>query len=235
MAQDFVLAQLYWGSTFVPDPQHRTDPTVGPFNWIDMNGAIGALCGSRYFTRLDQYGAGRVMLGGPRVDVVGLDPPSEWRNGTQEDGFTDRDIADFIVREIDAGRIPRPTDWQEKPIYLVILPQGLFSKDHFLNAVGLHFHFDYQGTSAIGAWNMQGDSLQDTTQIVAHEIVEGIAAELGAGEIADDCTSTTGIVNGVMVQGYKSREDGDSCIIPGQLTVVVHQPPWVFHPGIVNA
>lgn len=69
------VAQLYWGSTFVPDPQHRTDPTIGRFNWIDMNGAIGALCGSRYFTRLDQYGAGRVILGGPRVDVVGWNDP----------------------------------------------------------------------------------------------------------------------------------------------------------------
>jgi hypothetical protein len=55
---------------------------------------------------------------------------------------------------------------------------------------------------------MQGDSLQDTTQIVAHEIVEGISAELGAGVIADDCVSTVGLVNGVMVQGDKSREDG---------------------------
>jgi hypothetical protein len=62
----------------------------------------------------------------------------EWYTGN---GFTDRDIADFIVREIESGRIPGPTDWQEKPIYLVILPQGLFSKDHFNDAVGLHFHF----------------------------------------------------------------------------------------------
>jgi hypothetical protein len=82
---------------------------------------------------------------------------------------------------------------------------------------------------------MQGDSLQDTTQIVAHEIVEGISAELGAGEIADDCVSTVGLVNGVMVQGYKSREDGDSCVIPGQLTVVVHKPPWAFSHEIVDA
>jgi hypothetical protein len=81
--------------------------------------------------------------------------------------------------------------------------------------------------------NMQGDNLQDTTQIVSHEIVEGISAELGVGEIADDCDSVIGMVNGVMVQGYKSREDGDRCIIPGQLSVVVH-PGFVFHPVIVN-
>ncbi len=72
---------------------------------------------------------------------------------------------------------------------------------------------------------MQGDSLNDTTQIVAHEIVEGIGAELGAGELADDCISMTGFVNRVMVQGYKSREDGDTCVIPGQLVVVVHRLP----------
>jgi hypothetical protein len=233
MAQDFVIGQLYWGRNFYPDPQLPTDPGSGPFNWLDMSGAIGKLCGSRYFTGLDQYGAGRVLVGGPQVDLAPDDPPVRWRSGKPEDGFTDRDIADFIVREIDSGRMARPTDWVEKPIYLVILPRGVFSKDHFNAAVGLHFYFDYQGTTAICAWNMQGDSLHDTTQIVAHEIVEGISAALGAGEIADDCDSMTGLVNGVMVQGYKSRKDGDRCIIPGQLTVVVHHP-FEFLPTPVN-
>ncbi len=97
MAQNFVITQLYWGHTFMPDSQHQTDPSNGPFNWIDMNGAIGALCGSPYFTRLEQYGAGRVILGGPRVDVVAQDPPSQWFSGKPADGFSDQDIANFLV------------------------------------------------------------------------------------------------------------------------------------------
>lgn len=224
MAQDFVLLQAYWGNTFEASlARSTTDRASGAFDWLDMNAALAALCSSSYFSALEQYGAGRVLLGGPavslRTGVIDSGPPAQWRDGQQAHGFQERDIENFLVKQIDEGQLDPPNQWQDRglmPIYLVVLPQGLYSRDHFNAAVGLHWHFTYRGQQAICAWNMQGDSLDDTTKIVTHEIVEAIASELGAGEISDDCLDSLGDVNRVAVQGYKSAQDGGTCVIPGQ-------------------
>lgn len=219
MAQDYVITQAYWGASFMPGDRGRVDPSNGAFSWLDMSGAIDALCNSPYFSALDQYGAGSVTFGGPKIAVAQDNPPAQWGDGTQEHGFAERDIENFLVAQIDADTLTAPADWQDgqKPIYLVILPQGLYSRDHFETAVGFHWSFEYRGTRALCAWNMQGGSLNDTTKIVAHEIVEAISSDLNAGELGDACEDVTGIVNHVMVQGYVSKRDGSSCVIPGKL------------------
>jgi hypothetical protein len=38
-----------------------------------------------------------------------------------------------------------------------------------------------------------------------------------------------------MGAGVQVSRGRDSCVIPGQLTVVVHKPPWAFSHEIVNA
>jgi hypothetical protein len=225
-SQDYVVAQAYWGSTFMPTGQPPADPANGRFSWLEMNGAIDALCSSPYFSGLADYGAGQVIFGGPKVAVEINDPPAAWSSGRQEDGFTDDDIRNFLVGQIDGGHLSAPGDWDasQKVIYLVILPQGLYSKDHFNTAVGLHYKFSYQGQTALCAWNMQGGSLNDTTKIVAHEIVEAISSDLGGPEVGDACTGMIGVVNHVVVQGY-TRADGQ-CAIPGKLEVAT--PPGGF-------
>jgi hypothetical protein len=223
MAQDFVIAQAYWGSTF--SPTGSTDPSAEVFSWIDMNAAITTLCRSTYFRELGQYGAGEVIVGGPQVDVVIDDPPAEWFYGFQERGFADGDIIDFIAQQIDAARLPAPTEWvdDELPIYVVFLPRGVSSKDHFEDFVGAHGNFSYGGTSVMFAWIMQLNSLDETTPIVSHEIVEAIGKHLGQKELADDCTTVLGSIDGVHVQGYLSLKDGPKvCVIPTSLTPVEH-------------
>jgi hypothetical protein len=220
MAQDFVVLSAYWGhQAFVPGPE-RSDPSQGPFNWIDMDVAIDTLCKSPYFSKLAQYGAGQVFLGNAGHGLAPDEPPSAWSNGTEQDGFTLGDIERFLTREIDAERLNRPDDWPGVvPIYVVVLQRWLYSKEHFQSAVGEHWRFSYHGAPANYAWNIQGASLHDTTKIVSHEIVEAIAMHFGAGEIADDCEHIYGNVGyadrRVMAQGYKSREDGDQCRLPG--------------------
>ena len=101
----------------------------------------------------------------------------------------------------------------------MVLQRWLYNKDHFNTAVGWHWGFSYEGFFPICCWNIQGATLADSTLIVSHEIVESIASHLGAGEISDDCGDVSGYVGyadqRVMAQGYKSREDGDQCVVPG--------------------
>jgi hypothetical protein len=202
-----------------------------------MNGAIFEMLYSGYLSGLDQYGFGSAYLGS-RTAVSPDDPPAAWRSGNQADGFLDDDIVNYLIREIEAGRLNAPGDAQtgELPLYMVILPQGLYSKDHFNAAVGMHYSFDYAGAHALCAWNMQGDSLHDTSKIVSHELVEAISAQLGHGEIADDCLSTSGYVRNTMVQGYKSDQDGGSCVIPGALTrkLPPGNPLFIHEPHLVG-
>lgn len=131
--------------------------------------------------------------------------------------FPDQAIQDRIIEEISLGNVMEPGDFPDghTPIYVVVLPQGLYSKDHFLAAVGCHNSLDYAGSRALWAWVMQGGSLDDTTKIVVHEIVEAVASELGGGEVGDPCVRYTGLVDDVMVQGYASAADQGRCIIPG--------------------
>jgi hypothetical protein len=223
MAQDFVIVQAYWGSTFSPTGQ--TNPSAGPFSWIDMNAAVSTLCRSDYFRELGQYGAGKVIVGGPQVDIFTDDPPAEWSFGYKERGFADSDIVRFIELEIGARRLPAPTEWtgSELPIYVVFLPRGLFSKDEFEGAAGFHNTFAYHGTTAIYAWVMQGDSLDDTTVIMSHEVVEAIGKHLGQKELSDDCMTLLGSIDGVRVQGYLSLKDGPAaCVIPTSMVPVEH-------------
>jgi hypothetical protein len=218
MGANFVVTTLYWSRSFIPVPGAVTNPADGPFNWIDMAGAIYSMCRSPYFHALRQHGAGDVLTA--HTEVAPDDPPARWRDGTREHGFTDEDIRQFIVREIREGRSPRPDGFLDgvRPIHLVVLPRGLYSKDHFMDAVGVHYDFRYEGVRGLCTWVMQGGSLHDTTEIVSHELVEVVASELGAGEIADDCVGSTALVDGVLVQAYKSAIDGNVCVIPGQRT-----------------
>ena len=222
MAQDFVVLSAYWGhQAFVPGPE-RSDPSQGPFNWIDMDVAIDTLCKSPYFSKLAQYGAGRVFLGNAGHGLAADEPPGAWSNGTEQDAFRFGDIERFLAREIDAERLNRPDDWPGVlPIYVVVLQRGVNNWEYFHKAVGGHDQFSYQGHTAIYAWNIQGASLHDTTLTVSHEIVESIASQFGAGEIADACAHIYGNVGyadrRVMAQGYKSRDDGDVCRLPGMV------------------
>jgi len=214
MARDFTVSMIYWGDSFISAPS-PANPAAGPFSWAAMDGAVNLLCRGPYFNGLRQYGLGSVTEG--QFYVLHDDPPAGWRDGTQDHGFPDKAIQDRIIGEISLGNVMEPGDFPDghTPIYVVVLPQGLYSKDHFLTAVGLHSSLDYSGSRGLWAWVMQGESLDDTTKGVAHEVVEAIASELGAGEVGDLCVRYTGLVDDVMVQGYTSAADQGRCIIPG--------------------
>jgi hypothetical protein len=232
MGQNWFVNTLFWGGTFARDYGPQPDHAHGPFHAITMMGAIGAMCRSPYIDGLQQYGADGVNV--HRWAIVPEDPPADWASGVQEKGFTEQDIVNFIVRQLDAQNVlVPPSEYadDEHPMYVVILPQGLFSRNYFNSAVGLHWTFEYRGRRAPCAWVMQGNSLNGTTPIVGHEIVEVIGSQTGVGELADDCEDMTALLDGVMVQGYKSRVDNWQCVIPG---LVTDRPPWALPTAHVN-
>jgi hypothetical protein len=113
-------------------------------------------------------------------------------------------------------------------LYVVILKRGLFSKDHG-GAVGYHYTFAYQGTTASCAWVMQGNDLDGTSPIVVHEVVEAAASSVGAGEVGDPCGQLARI-NGVMVEAYANAHH--ACVIPGVFAEPLPSAVWMTWKGV---
>src|SRR5512132_2549888 len=202
MPESFVVLTVYYGLGF------NAGPGQGSFTSDDMDAAIGRLCSSAYFDPLRAFDAGTVRVQ-PTGDVAPSSPPAAWRRSSE--GFALDDVRLFLVDEINARRSPSPAGLVGTPIYVATLEQGCFSKDE-PGAAGYHFTFDYKGTPALCAWVMQGDDLDGTTPIVAHEIVEAAAQKLGNGEVAEPCDQQRRI-NGGMAVAYADAHH--VCVIPG--------------------
>jgi hypothetical protein len=204
MPQNFVIVPVYYGLTF------NAGPSQGSFSSAGMDKAIANLCSSDYFSAVKEFAldVGKVKMHSPG-DVAPSDPPESWADPKK--GFTLTDIANFLTKELDDGRVPQPTSFPETPVYVAIVKQGLFSKDE-PNAVGYHYSFTYKKVSTLCAWVMQGSDLDGTTPIVAHEVVETLSNLGKAGEAADPCDQPKRI-NGVMASAYMNAHH--ACVVPG--------------------
>ena len=141
----------------------------------------------------------------------------------------------------------REPDDDSQLLYCVIMPVGVnnttsgFVGEHtFFTYSDYDFPFDFDNDNAHFAWVTNNGTLDSVTRIFSHELVEsatdpegsailgtpGTCAQSGWCEIGDVC-STTGRLNGVLVQSYWSQRDG-ACIVPTGL------PRWSRVGGVIN-
>jgi hypothetical protein len=220
MAQDFIFVPIYYGRSFVPGPGQ------GSFTWLNMDGSLVELSNSTYFDGLIPFGLGTVAITSSR-DVAPTDPPASWTDANR--GFTNDDVARFIVSELDAGRVPTPDDFEIPPAYVVFLKQGCFSKDHG-DDVGYHYSLTYKGQQVACAWVMQGNDLDGTTPIASHELVEIISSTFGYGERADPCNHQNARINGVLAEAYESA--AHTCVVPHVVSNPLGGVAWMAWKGI---
>jgi hypothetical protein len=202
------LYLIYWGGAWQVAPT----PTAA-----EVTGAVHTLMASPYLTGLTQYrGSGRGTLRGSAV--VGSSDPA--------DGFTDKQVAQFVDDQLAAGTVPGP-DPDNQTVYGVVMPTGITPG---FATWGKHNYFERSGQRIHYAWFTNVGDLASITGIVSHELVESATDPEGSGfrgptgtcdepgwcEIADVCESTWSMVDGVMVTGYWSNRDND-CVAPGSV------------------
>jgi hypothetical protein len=131
-------------------------------------------------------------------------------------GFTNDDVKDVIVGELNAHRTPLPTDVQGEPLYMVLLEQGCYKAGNPDGELGEHYKFSYGGRDHLCAWVYQGDDIPGTMPTIGHEFVEAVTYETAGTEIGDPCHGLTQVLEGVKVEAYLSKRL-NKCIIPGAL------------------
>jgi hypothetical protein len=134
-------------------------------------------------------------------------------------------VASLITNLIAVNTLPKPDD-NPNALYVVIMPTGVsnptsgFAGEHFTRAIAGNTN------QAHIAWVTNNGSLSSVTTIFSHELVESVTDPEGSAvtgvpgtcsqggwcEIGDVC-STTGVLNGVVVQSYWSDED-QACVVP---------------------
>jgi hypothetical protein len=190
------VVPIYWGQAWQPGAAG----SVG--NWIDCQAAIERLANGVYLSWIEQYGIGGGVIGGPHRIESPAEAPEPHKNSQ---------VAAQVAAEIKAGRLPVPNDFaaDELPLYMVLLPSGR----HFvgedgkpLGNPGWHVGFDYAGESheAQFAWIGQGDTLDVTTSLFSHELVESFTEE----EIADNELAPGKFwdrLGGIWVESYYSH------------------------------
>lgn len=198
------VVPIYWGQAWQPGA------TGSAGNWIDCQAAIERLVNGVYLSWIEQYGIGAGLIGGPHRIENPPEPPEPHKNSQ---------VSAQVVAEIKARRVLAPNDFpaDELPLYMVLLPAGL----HFVGEdgkamgnPGWHVGFDYEGQAheAQFAWIGQGETLDVTTSLFSHELVESFTEE----EIADDDLAPgkfSDHLDGLWVQSYYSHFHG-AWVIP---------------------
>jgi hypothetical protein len=203
------LYLIYWGGSWQAAPT----PTA-----TEITDAVGTLMASAYLTGLTQYrGSGRGGLRGSAL-VASSDPV---------DGFTDKQVAEFVDDQLAADTIPGP-DSDNQTVYGVVMPTGITPG---FATWGKHYYFERSGQRIHYAWFTNVGDLGSITGIVSHELVESATDPEGSGfrgvngtcdepgwcEVADICESTLATVDGITVEAYWSNRD-NHCITPGSDT-----------------
>jgi hypothetical protein len=179
---------------------------------------------SSYMANLGQYGGGvgNAYFGGFAID--GNNPKNNFSYG---------DLNDEVNHMVDSGALPRPSNVNGTPVYVVITPPGTLS-GYDAGDAGYHIPgYDFNLTTGLEfhemAWIGDTPSLDTITPTISHEVVEADTDPGGTGlrafppsawtmggddEIADqEATQFTARVNGTLVQSYWS--DADQAFITG--------------------
>ena len=111
MRQNFIIVPVYYGLTF------KAGPGQGSFSSADMDKSIAKLCSSAFFSAVKEFDVhiGTITVHFPG-DVAPSDPPGSWADPKK--GFTLNDIASFLTKELDDGRVPQPASFSDTPIYV---------------------------------------------------------------------------------------------------------------------
>jgi hypothetical protein len=202
------LYLIYWGGAWGAAPTPAA---------AQVTDAVRALMASPYLTGLTQYrGSGRGALRGSML-VASSDPA---------DGFTDKQVAEFVDDQLAAGTVPGP-DPDNQTVYGVVMPTGITPG---FATWGKHNYFARSGQRIHYAWFTNVGDLGSITGIVSHELVESATDPEGGGfrgvkgtcdepgwcEVADICESTLSTVDGITVDAYWSNRDND-CVAPGSV------------------
>jgi hypothetical protein len=200
------LYLIYWGGAWQAAPTPTAD---------EVTDAVSTLMASPYLTGLTQYrGSGHGTLRDSTV-VASSDPP---------DGFTDKQVAEFVDHQLATGTVPGP-DPDNQTVYGVVLPTGITPG---FATWGKHNYFERSGQRIHYAWFTNVGDLASITGTVSHELIEsatdpegngfrgatGTCDEPGWCEVADICESTLSTVDGITVEAYWSNRDND-CVTPG--------------------
>ena len=211
---------VYWGSTWIASGSSYPTPD-------QITAAIGTLLAGPYLSGLAQYrGIQPAVLRGSTV-ITSSDPPA---------GFTDRQVRDFLNRQVEAGAVPGEPDRVQQTLYVVVLPATTHAAGDS-PFVGEHNYYTRHGQQIHYAW-ADIASLFTATQIISHELVESItnpegSAILGVAgtcrqdgwcEIADVCPDPL-LVDGVAAAPYWSNQEG-ACIAPARASAAA--PPDAY-------
>jgi hypothetical protein len=218
------LQLIYWGSAW---SNRLTTPAMA-----DVTDAVANILAGPYMSRLSQYrGVGPAVLRGTTL-VDTSNPPNP---------FSDQNVKDLVSNLIDAGTLPEPDDEGTQIVYCVVMPPMV----NFVNGnvIGEHtydtdYDFPFDFDKMWIAWVTNNGTLDSLTRIFSHELAEVCTDPEGDGfqvapsnpnswnEIGDICSST-GRINGVLVQSYWSASD-NACVVPTGL------PNWQSLGGQIN-
>jgi hypothetical protein len=226
---DYVVAPLFWGPTFPSVPENTSTTPFTPQQFVD---SLNVVVGSGYFSHLDQYGIGKVIIAQPTtVNDPWPTPP----DGTYVTKFKVDDVAQFLKRrlatwpevfvevDIPGGGVPI------KPIHLIVLPNGsVFWDGSIVNNHDNGYHYTSLGSDQIiWAWIYGSANLNGAILYATHEIVEALGKDGTAPkdkELCDDCAKTerNGVptVNGLTVATYFDLKR-NKCVAPGAIDTSV--------------
>jgi hypothetical protein len=209
---------VFWGQPWgnVPPPT----PSA-----VQVANAASNIMNGPYLSALAQYRStiGPASVRGTTL-VTSSNPPNP---------FSDQNVVNLISGLLDNGTLPNPL--VESVLFAVIVPKGVSNTGS--GFIGEHSYFTYNAhlpgpfpvtvpVRVHYAWVTNGGTLDSVTPIFSHELVESITDPEGSAilgnagvcnqggwcEIGDVCSST-GRINGVLVQSYWSDADS-ACIIP---------------------
>jgi hypothetical protein len=218
---------VFWGTSWLATPR----PV--PYS-ADIILAVSSLLNSPYLAKVDQYdgrlhygdSSHRGKLASPTFVTSPVGPTGSYQSPADPPtSFTDNNVASLITNLIAVNTLPKPDD-NPNALYVVIMPTGVsnptsgFAGEHFTRAIAGNTN------QAHIAWVTNNGSLSSVTTIFSHELVESVTDPEGSAvtgvpgtcsqggwcEIGDVC-STTGVLNGVVVQSYWSDED-QACVVP---------------------
>jgi hypothetical protein len=215
---------IFWGTTWLATPR----PV--PYS-ADIINAVSTILYSPYLSKVDQYDvrlhyghpSRRGKLAGTTIVSSPVGPSGSQSPADPPNPFQDSNVARLVGNLIANRTLPSPDD-EPSALYVVIMPKNVsnatFAGEHFTSSVSGN------SNQAHIAWVTNNGTLSSVTTIFSHELVEsvtdpegtavtgvpGTCSQSGWCEIGDIC-STTGVINGVVVQSYWSDED-QACVVP---------------------
>src|SRR5260370_13931771 len=160
-----VLQLIFWGHDW---------QTASNSSQADITAAVQSILRGPYLSRLSQYGFVSLQLAFPKSILS--DPPAT---------YVFSDISKAVWGAISAGDLPQPNAGGRRVVYMVFMPStsvfndqstvaGAHTVVHCAQALPSDTRCSGTTDAAWLAFGTGGQSLDETTRIFAHELVETI-------------------------------------------------------------